>query len=84
MQVKGEVLQVEQGDVIDGAEVVAIDTQGVSFQYSGTRWTEALFHKDESRPVIVAKANSSAATAAPQPLPTELPEPVAPFTAPVN
>ena len=63
VEVKGEVLQVEQGDVIDGAEVVAIDADGISFQFSGSRWTELLFEKQQNRPVVVARA--AAAVVAP-------------------
>jgi hypothetical protein len=84
VHVKGEVLQVEQGDVIDGAEVVAIDVEGVSFQYSGTRWTEPLFHREQSPPVVVAKATKSS-TPPQTPQAAEASESaVAPFPAPVN
>jgi hypothetical protein len=56
VEVKGETLPVEQGDIINGVEVVAVDEDGVSFQHVGQRWTSRLFEKLESRPVVVARA----------------------------
>jgi len=81
VQVKGETLPVEQGDIIDGAEVVAVDAEGVSFQYAGQRWTSRLFEKTESRPVVVARApNPPVDHAAPPPpaasTPVEIDNPV--------
>jgi outer membrane biosynthesis protein TonB len=56
VQVKGETLPVEQGDIINGIEVVSVDEDGVSFQHAGQRWTSRLFEKLESPPVVVARA----------------------------
>jgi hypothetical protein len=56
VRVKNETLPVEQGDIIDGVEVVAVDEGGVSFQYAGQRWTSQLIEKSPSRPVVVARA----------------------------
>jgi hypothetical protein len=61
VQVKNEIIAVEQGDLIDGAEVVALDAEGVSFQYAGQRWTRRLFEKSESQPVVLARASSTPA-----------------------
>src|SRR5437868_3594054 len=59
VRVRGETLPIEQGDVIDGVEVVAVDADGVSFQYAGQRWTRKLFEKLERRPVVIARASQS-------------------------
>lgn len=87
VQIKGETLPVEQGDIVDGVEVVAVDAEGVSFQYAGQRWTSRLFEKLESRPVVVARALSqsspaaSNAPSAPSP-PIEVTRPTPPMVEP--
>jgi hypothetical protein len=63
VQIKGETLPVEQGDIVDGVEIVAVDAEGVSFQYGAQRWTSKLFEKLESRPVVVARAPSQSSPA---------------------
>jgi hypothetical protein len=56
VEVRGEVLAICQGDVIEGAEVVAVDTDSVSFQYQGKRWSCRLFARPEKPPVVLTKA----------------------------
>lgn len=59
VQIKGEILAVQQGDVLDGAEVVAVDAEGVSFQFGGQRWASRLFEKANTSPVSVARVDVS-------------------------
>jgi len=64
VELKGETLPVEQGDIINGVEVVSVAEGGVSFQHAGQRWTSYLFEKLESRPVVVARAAVPSSTGA--------------------
>ena len=72
VQVRGEILAIEQGEVIDGAEVVAVDAEGVSFQFAGQRWTTRLFEKSSQPAVNVARVEKEAAS---DPRPTLGPQP---------
>jgi hypothetical protein len=60
--VNGEIVVVEQGDLINGVQVVAIDGEekSVSFQYGGNRWTPRLFEKPVSQGVVLARADTAA------------------------
>ena len=62
VQVRGEILAIEQGEVIDGAEVVAVDAEGVSFQFAGQRWTTRLFEKSPQPAVTITRVEKETAT----------------------
>jgi len=68
IEVKGEVLAVEQGDVIEGVEVVALDEESISFQLAGQRWSNRLFEKrdgDQIKVVNIARATPAGLEAVP-------------------
>lgn len=43
VEIKGEVLAIKQGDMIEGAEVVTLESDMATFQFAGQRWSTRLF-----------------------------------------
>jgi hypothetical protein len=70
VQVKNDIVAVQQGDLVNGVEVVAVDVDGVSLQVPGRRWTLRLFEKNTSSQVVVARAASPVSDSIAKPVET--------------
>ncbi len=78
IELKGEVLAVEQGDVVDGVEVVGIDDSGISLQYFAYRWNPRLFERDDANTRVTLKRSGKTAESVAAKLPPEIPVPTPP------